>query len=66
SEDTIFDPGISAFSFYSLELVVSHRSGTFMIASDYEDSHARGFVHHSLDLLSFACLYMGIRYPRSY
>ncbi|GJS23005.1 reverse transcriptase domain-containing protein [Tanacetum coccineum] len=33
---------------------------------DYEDSRARGFVHRSLELLSFACLYMGIRYPRSY
>ncbi|GJS08286.1 reverse transcriptase domain-containing protein [Tanacetum coccineum] len=33
---------------------------------DYEDSRARGFVHRSLDLLSLACLYMGIRYPRSY
>ncbi|GJR16365.1 putative reverse transcriptase domain-containing protein [Tanacetum coccineum] len=33
---------------------------------DYEDSHARGFVHRSLDLQSFVCLYMGIRYPRSY
>ncbi|GKB25693.1 hypothetical protein Tco_0865094 [Tanacetum coccineum] len=33
---------------------------------DYEDSRARSFVHRSLDLLSFACLYMGIRYPRSY
>ncbi|GKB35630.1 hypothetical protein Tco_0880572 [Tanacetum coccineum] len=30
SEDTIFDPGIFVFSCYSLELVVSHRSGTFM------------------------------------
>ncbi|GKE35201.1 hypothetical protein Tco_1454523 [Tanacetum coccineum] len=30
SEDTIFDPDISVFSFYSLELVVSHQSGTFM------------------------------------
>ncbi|GJU09621.1 hypothetical protein Tco_1132017 [Tanacetum coccineum] len=30
SEDTIFDPGISVFSFYSLEPVVSHQSGTFM------------------------------------
>ncbi|GKD85143.1 hypothetical protein Tco_1356297 [Tanacetum coccineum] len=27
---------------------------------DYEDSRTRGFVHHSLDLQSFACLYMGI------
>ncbi|GJT82323.1 reverse transcriptase domain-containing protein [Tanacetum coccineum] len=33
---------------------------------DYEDSRARGFVHYPLDLQSFACLYMGIRYPRSY
>ncbi|GJY58499.1 hypothetical protein Tco_0458391 [Tanacetum coccineum] len=33
---------------------------------DYEDSRARGFVHRSLKLQSFACLYMGIRYPRSY
>ncbi|GKE14560.1 bifunctional L-3-cyanoalanine synthase/cysteine synthase C1, mitochondrial-like protein [Tanacetum coccineum] len=32
---------------------------------DYEDSRARGFVHRSLDLQSFACLYLGIRYPRS-
>ncbi|GJZ60003.1 reverse transcriptase domain-containing protein [Tanacetum coccineum] len=66
SEYIIFDPGISVFSFYSLEPVVSHRSGTFMIAPDYEDSRARGFVHRSLGLQSFACLYMGIRYPRSY
>ncbi|GKF00570.1 hypothetical protein Tco_0023920, partial [Tanacetum coccineum] len=82
SEDTIFDPSISVFSFYSLEPVVSHRSGTFKcfnvylnimnespmeicsstcvvpnimmiwgeIASDYEDSRARGFVHRSLKL----------------
>ncbi|GKC21109.1 hypothetical protein Tco_1023259 [Tanacetum coccineum] len=33
---------------------------------DYEDSRAHGFVHRSLDLQSFACLYMGIRYSRSY
>ncbi|GKE27924.1 hypothetical protein Tco_1443308 [Tanacetum coccineum] len=32
SEDTIFDPGISAFHFSSLKPVESHRSGTFMIA----------------------------------
>ncbi|GJT19771.1 hypothetical protein Tco_0878477 [Tanacetum coccineum] len=30
SEDTIFDPDISIFSFYSLEPTVSHWSGTFM------------------------------------
>ncbi|GJR86314.1 hypothetical protein Tco_0210325 [Tanacetum coccineum] len=51
SEDTIFDPGISAFSFYFLELVD---------CPDSEDSRARGFVHRSIDLQSFACLYMGI------
>ncbi|GJU27528.1 hypothetical protein Tco_1166149 [Tanacetum coccineum] len=31
-----------------------------MDCPDFEDSHARGFVHRSLDLLSFACLFMGI------
>ncbi|GJR82212.1 retrovirus-related pol polyprotein from transposon TNT 1-94 [Tanacetum coccineum] len=31
SEDTIFDPGISAFHFSSLEPVASHRSGTFIL-----------------------------------
>ncbi|GJZ77268.1 hypothetical protein Tco_0641940 [Tanacetum coccineum] len=35
SEDTIFDPGISAFSFYFLEPVVSHRSGNFMCFNVY-------------------------------
>ncbi|GJV24319.1 hypothetical protein Tco_1377014 [Tanacetum coccineum] len=35
SEDTIFDPGISVFSFYSLEPVVSHWSGTFMCINVY-------------------------------
>ncbi|GKC45481.1 reverse transcriptase domain-containing protein [Tanacetum coccineum] len=32
---------------------------------NFEGSHARGFVHRSLDLQSFACLYMGIKYPIS-
>ncbi|GKD22191.1 reverse transcriptase domain-containing protein [Tanacetum coccineum] len=36
------------------------------IAPDYEDSRARGFVHRPLELQSLACLFMGIRYPRSY
>ncbi|GJU87829.1 hypothetical protein Tco_1295375 [Tanacetum coccineum] len=35
SEDTIFEPGISVFSFYSLEPVVSHRSETFMCFNVY-------------------------------
>ncbi|GJX16572.1 reverse transcriptase domain-containing protein [Tanacetum coccineum] len=38
----------------------------YKIAPDFEDSRARGFVHRPLDLQSFTCLYMGIRYPRSY
>ncbi|GJV72756.1 reverse transcriptase domain-containing protein [Tanacetum coccineum] len=33
---------------------------------DFEGSRARGFVHRSLDLQSFAYFYMGIRYSRSY
>ncbi|GKE52541.1 hypothetical protein Tco_1487697, partial [Tanacetum coccineum] len=41
-------------------------SGGNLIAPDYEDSRARGFVHRSLELQYLACLYMGIRYPRSY
>ncbi|GJT15097.1 hypothetical protein Tco_0873803 [Tanacetum coccineum] len=45
SEDTIFDPDIFAFHFSSLELVD---------CLDFEGSHARGFVHHSLDLQSLA------------
>ncbi|GJS13737.1 hypothetical protein Tco_0408209 [Tanacetum coccineum] len=81
SEDTIFDLGISAYSFYSLE-PVAYESPMMIfpffyfcpkdkgirgeIAPDYEDSRARGFVHRSLKLQSLACLYMGIRYPRSY
>ncbi|GKE23546.1 reverse transcriptase domain-containing protein [Tanacetum coccineum] len=35
SEDIIFDPDIPVFSFYSLDLVVSHRSGTFMCFNAY-------------------------------
>ncbi|GKC32883.1 hypothetical protein Tco_1040177 [Tanacetum coccineum] len=35
SKDTIFDPDISTYSFYFLEPVVSHRSGTFMCFNVY-------------------------------
>nr|GEU83230.1 hypothetical protein [Tanacetum cinerariifolium] len=35
SEDTIFDPDISAFHFYSLKPVASHRSGTFICFNVY-------------------------------
>ncbi|GKD88779.1 hypothetical protein Tco_1364286 [Tanacetum coccineum] len=45
----VFNPGIHETSF----------SPTYD-CPDYEDSRARGFVHHLLDLQSFACLYMGI------
>ncbi|GJV37656.1 hypothetical protein Tco_1410133 [Tanacetum coccineum] len=69
SEDIIFDLGISAFHFSSLKLVDMNVRWKFALpldCLDFEDSRARGFVHRSLDLQSFACLYMGIRYPRSY
>ncbi|GJV93995.1 reverse transcriptase domain-containing protein [Tanacetum coccineum] len=56
SEDIIFDPDIPVFRFYSLEPVD---------CTDYEDSGAHGFINYSLKLLSLACLYMGIRFPRS-
>ncbi|GJX19281.1 hypothetical protein Tco_0221958 [Tanacetum coccineum] len=64
SEDTIFDHGISAFHFSSLEPVAY--KCPMEDCPDFKDSRARGFVHRSLDLLSLACFYMGIRYPRSY
>ncbi|GKB18402.1 hypothetical protein Tco_0852325 [Tanacetum coccineum] len=35
SEDTIFDPGISAFHFFSLEPAESHQSGTFICFNVY-------------------------------
>ncbi|GKA37943.1 hypothetical protein Tco_0724508 [Tanacetum coccineum] len=37
SEDIIFDPGISAFLFSSLEPVASHQSGTFMSFNVYSN-----------------------------
>ncbi|GJY40167.1 hypothetical protein Tco_0427437 [Tanacetum coccineum] len=43
-----------------------NKNKRFVDCPDFEDSRARGFVHRPLDLQSFACLYMGIRYPRSY
>ncbi|GJS70848.1 hypothetical protein Tco_0703689 [Tanacetum coccineum] len=64
SEDIIFDPDISAFHFSFLEPVAYEYP--IEDCPDYEDSCARGFVHRSLDLQSFACLYLGIQYPRSY
>ncbi|GJZ33336.1 hypothetical protein Tco_0578772 [Tanacetum coccineum] len=66
TRNKIFDPGIFLKSnlrdFYLGIHFLSHLSD----CPDFEDSRARGFVHRPLDLQSFACLYMGIRYPRSY
>ncbi|GJX79668.1 reverse transcriptase domain-containing protein [Tanacetum coccineum] len=42
------------------------KNRVFNDCPDYKDSRAHGFVHRSLELQSLACLYMGIRYPRSY
>ncbi|GJX16857.1 hypothetical protein Tco_0217689 [Tanacetum coccineum] len=64
NEDKVFNPGILIFKEEKSPHLLSHRG--FKDCPDYEDSRARGFVHRSLDLQSFACLYMGIRYPRSY
>ncbi|GJT95562.1 hypothetical protein Tco_1091080 [Tanacetum coccineum] len=47
--------------FYLGILFLSHLSD----CPDFKDSRARGFVHRLLDLQSLACLYLGIRYPRS-
>ncbi|GKA32326.1 hypothetical protein Tco_0718693 [Tanacetum coccineum] len=72
SEDIIFDLGISAYSFYSLEPMACENLMTIFplicfcpkdkgirgeIALDFEDSRAHGFVHHPLDLQFLACLY---------
>ncbi|GJU04205.1 integrase, catalytic region, zinc finger, CCHC-type containing protein [Tanacetum coccineum] len=54
----VFNPDISAYSLYSLEPVAYE--SPMEDCPDYEDSRARGFVHRLLELLSLACLYMGI------
>ncbi|GJR37414.1 reverse transcriptase domain-containing protein [Tanacetum coccineum] len=38
----------------------------FKDCPDFEDSRAHDLVHRLLDLQSFTCIFMGIRYPRSY
>ncbi|GJW14504.1 reverse transcriptase domain-containing protein [Tanacetum coccineum] len=53
------------FPYGTVELSQTDRPN-FKDCPDFEDSRARGFVHRSLDLQSFTCLYMRIRYPRSY
>ncbi|GJW01309.1 reverse transcriptase domain-containing protein [Tanacetum coccineum] len=54
------------FPLKTLRMISFHGDSNTPIATDYEDSRARGFVYRPLDLQSFTCLYMGIRYPRSY
>ncbi|GKF38053.1 hypothetical protein Tco_0118114, partial [Tanacetum coccineum] len=49
----IFDPGISAYSFYSLE----------PDCPDFEGYRARCFVHRSLALQILSMLILGNRYP---
>nr|GEV74667.1 hypothetical protein [Tanacetum cinerariifolium] len=51
SEDTIFDPGISAFHFSFLQPVVSHRSGTFMCFNVYLNI----LTESLMDIYSSAC-----------
>ncbi|GJW51467.1 hypothetical protein Tco_0092818 [Tanacetum coccineum] len=77
NEDQVFNPGIISSNLLShLGKITSDFSKSpmmiygedipILIAPNYEDSRARGFVHRPLDLKSLACLFMGIRYPRSY
>ncbi|GJY81934.1 hypothetical protein Tco_0494685 [Tanacetum coccineum] len=80
NEDKVFNPGILSSNllshqgkitsdFFESPMMISGGDIPFLdvlITPDYEDSHARGFVHRPLDLKSLACLFMGIRYPRSY
>nr|GEX01025.1 hypothetical protein [Tanacetum cinerariifolium] len=54
SEDTIFDPGISNYHFSSLELGVSHRSGTFMKFNVYPN-HLNEIL---MEILSSTCFPM--------
>ncbi|GJX65772.1 hypothetical protein Tco_0300115 [Tanacetum coccineum] len=80
NEDKVFNPGILPSNLLSHQgkitsdfskspMMISGGNIPFLdvlIASDFEDSRARGFVHRPLDLQSLACLFLGIRYPRSY
>ncbi|GJY38488.1 hypothetical protein Tco_0424852 [Tanacetum coccineum] len=53
SEDTIFDRD-------RWHINVQWKFALPHDCPDFEDFRARGFFHHSLDLLSLACFYMGI------
>ncbi|GKE54747.1 hypothetical protein Tco_1489903, partial [Tanacetum coccineum] len=52
SEDTIFDPGNSVFSCYSLESVISHWSGTFVCFNVYLNILNESPMEFSLPLVS--------------
>ncbi|GJY86294.1 hypothetical protein Tco_0500320 [Tanacetum coccineum] len=66
SNDTILTLPLKVFLDHNLRSLGDINDLKIMDCPDFEDSRARGFVHRPLDLQSFACLYMGIRYPRSY
>ncbi|GJS98818.1 hypothetical protein Tco_0819988 [Tanacetum coccineum] len=71
NEDKVFNPGILSSpllshrgkftsDFSESPMMISGGNipvSDILIASDFEDSRARGFVHRPLDLQSFACLY---------
>ncbi|GJW29280.1 hypothetical protein Tco_0046155 [Tanacetum coccineum] len=44
------------FPYGTVKLYQTDGPNFLRIAPDFEDSRARGFVHHSLDLQSLACL----------
>ncbi|GJT18301.1 hypothetical protein Tco_0877007 [Tanacetum coccineum] len=72
NEDKVFNPGILSSNLLShqgkitsnfSEIPMMIYGGDIPILDDcpdYEGSHARGFVHRSLDPRSLACFYMGI------
>ncbi|GKA31584.1 hypothetical protein Tco_0717889 [Tanacetum coccineum] len=64
NEDKVFNPGIFSSNllshrgkitsdFFESPMMISEGNIPFLIASDFEDSCARGFVHRLLDLQSF-------------
>ncbi|GJS34500.1 hypothetical protein Tco_0532882, partial [Tanacetum coccineum] len=57
----VFDPGIHEKTFSPTYVKLSFEDRHYLYLTydypDYKDSRVRGFVHRSLDLLSFACLW---------
>ncbi|GJV69631.1 hypothetical protein Tco_1485140 [Tanacetum coccineum] len=78
NEDQVFNPRILSSNLLSHlgKITFEFSESLIMICGgyipiledcwDFEDSRAHGFICRPLDLQSLACLYMGIRYPRSY